>query len=174
MRMKKLAIVAVCLFSFPLVASAQLRDQPVDVAKALKSASPKNIISLLGLDAQKFSMNHSFSLGFSSLGGGSALYLNTMQYRFSNPLTLFLQVGIQSRSLGGRSMYGSQRGQMFVSGAGLSYKPSDNFGLYFESSQAQAASTHTRSPFSDPLSRNRAGFEHEDKDKNKDKDKDTQ
>ncbi len=168
MRMKKLAIVAVCLFSYPLLASAQLRNQPVDVAKALKSASPKNIVSILGLDAKKFSMNHSFSLGFSSLGGGSALYLNTMQYRFSNPLTLFLQVGIQSRALGGRSIYGAQDSQMFVSGAGLSYKPSDNFGLYFEYSQSPAASTYNRSPFSDPISRNRAWFEHEDKDKTKD------
>src|SRR5262245_64266190 len=77
-------------------------------------------------------MQHSYSLSYMSVGGqgfSQGLYLNTMSYRFADPLQLSLQWVIMNQplsSLGVPSMYQSG---FFLSGANLEYKPSKNMSL---------------------------------------------
>jgi hypothetical protein len=75
-----------------------------------------------------------------SAGGHTAnqgLYLNTMRYQFSNPLSMYLQVGFQHQPFGnltGNELAG-QGNQVFVSGAGVRYEPSSKLRLQVEFSQ---------------------------------------
>ena len=157
-----LYIIVVAILCAPPVAFGQLRHQKVNLAQALRPGKAKDIVSLLGLDPNKFSMSHSYSLTVGSGGYSSGLYLNTMQYRFSNPLTLYLQLGIQHHPFGNKFGNTTQQNQMFISGAGLRYKPSENFGLYLEYSNAPASAYYQQYPFRDPISRNRSWFDRDD------------
>lgn len=134
--MRKMVVtLLVCLFLIPTFAFAQLKqDGKLNMAQAL--TKPQEIVGLFGLDPNKFSMSHSYSLSFSSFGGNSfsrGLYLNTMMYQLSNPLKMYFQFGVQHQPFGSDQF--QNRSQFFISGAGVEYKPSDNFKLQFEFSQ---------------------------------------
>lgn len=130
------------LILLPTLVFAQLKqDAKVDMAKALTQPTTRiqGIVGLLGLDPTKFSMSQSYSLSFVTGGGHSynqGLYLNTMRYQFSDPLSMYLQLGFVHQpfgSLGEKNF--QQQSEVFVSGAGLEYKPSENVKLQFEFSQ---------------------------------------
>ncbi|MFQ5769305.1 MAG: hypothetical protein ACE5HX_02130 [bacterium] len=128
------------LLCLPTFLFAQLKqDTKVDMAKALTQPTKiQSIIGLIGLDPNKFSMSHSYSLSFTTFGGHSfsqGLYLNTMKYQLSNPITMYLQVGFLHQPLGDLGQNSLLKNQLFLSGAGLEYKPSENFKLQFEFSQ---------------------------------------
>lgn len=89
---------------------------------------PKGFLDAL-LDPSRFSMSHSYSMSFSSMGGRSfnqGLYLNTMDFRFSDPLTMRLRIGYAHQPFGGGlGMNGPANGQLFLQQARIQYKPSD-------------------------------------------------
>ena len=143
--MKRYSAILLFCFLLPVVAFPQTRkDANVDMAKALRRpGGVQGIVGLLGLDPNKFSMSHSYTLSFASVGGhaiNQGLYLNTMTYRLSNPLTMYLQVGLQHQ-LSGSQPEGSNlaRNQLFISRAGFEYKPSENMKLQFEFSQTPSS-----------------------------------
>ena len=83
------------------------------------------------LDPARFSMQHSYTVSFSSDGKNSfynGLYLNTMQYRVTAPLTLRLKWGLyQVPQAGNATHYGINRNNLVVPGVELLYHPSENF-----------------------------------------------
>ncbi len=133
-RKKRIGLIA-CLFLLPTLAFGQLKqDGKINMAQAL--TKPQTLVGLIGLDPNKFSMSHSYSLSFTSFGGQSynqGLYLNTMMYQLSNPIKMYLQFGVQHQPFG-QNEFQSQS-SAFVAGAGFEYKPSDNFKVQFEFSQ---------------------------------------
>jgi hypothetical protein len=140
----KLAAVILITLIFPSLIFAQLKKQEkVDMAKALTYPTKlQSIVGLIGLDPNKFSMSHSYSLSFASLGGNSfsqGLYLNTMKYQLSNPITMYLQIGFLNQPFGGFGQTSAFENKLFVSGAGFEFKPSDNFKVQFEYSQRPGA-----------------------------------
>lgn len=141
MNKTRFAIIALCML-FPTFTLAQLKqDTKLDVAKALVQPKPEGLLSLIGLDPARFSMNHSYSFMVGSIGGDTynqGLYLNTMRYRFSDPLSMYLQVGFQHQPFTNQASQFNQNNNVFVSGAGVQYKPSDNFKVQFEFSQRPA------------------------------------
>jgi len=145
---------------FPAIIFAQLKqDTKVDMAKALTQPTTKiqGIVGLLGLDPARFSMSQSYTLSFITGGGHSynqGLYLNTMRYQLSNPLSMFLQLGFVHQPLGslGENNF-QQQSEIFVSGVGLEYKPSDNFRMQFEFSQ-QPHSYYPYNPYNNFYYRN--------------------
>ena len=92
------------------------------------------------IDMSKFNMDHSVSMSFLSSGGNSlsqAMYLNTISYQFSDPLSVSLQWGIRSfphNTFAGTNNQLFQNG-LFFSGAEIEYKPSDTLHMKFEVSQ---------------------------------------
>jgi hypothetical protein len=131
MRHRILAVIAVMFVLLPVVAFGQLKDQlqPAPFSQVL--TAPQGLIGLIGLDPRRFDMQHSYSLSYISLGGhgfSQGVYLNTMSYRFSDPLQVSLQWGIMNQPFGGGvpSLY--QNG-FFLSGASLEYKPSRNLSI---------------------------------------------
>ncbi|RMD90279.1 MAG: hypothetical protein D6813_09395, partial [Calditrichaeota bacterium] len=115
------------------------QDEKVNIAKALTYPTKiKSIFSFLGFDPNRFSMNQSYSFSFTTIGGktlGQGLYLNTMSYRLANPLTMYLQIGFVNQPFGSLREYSNFNNKLFISGAGLEYKPSENFKVQFEFSQ---------------------------------------
>ncbi|MFQ5650386.1 MAG: hypothetical protein ACE5IY_10635 [bacterium] len=162
MRSKKLS--ALVFLLFPTLLLGQLKqDTKVNMAQAIAKPKVDNIISLLGLDPANFSMSHSYSFSVGSLGGNSynmGLYLNTMKYRLSDLLTFHLQLGMQHQPFGNQTAFGP-KSQIFISSAGVEYKPSDSLKLQVLFSQSPGSSYY-RSPFNDPISRNRAWLDRRD------------
>ncbi|MFQ5864318.1 MAG: hypothetical protein ACE5IW_03720 [bacterium] len=133
----------------PSLIFAQLKKQEkVDMAKALTYPTRlQSIVGLIGLNPNKFSMSHSYTLSFTSFGGHSfsqGLYLNTMKYQLSNPLTMYLQIGFLNQPFGGFGQKSPFESKLFLSGAGFEFKPSDSFKVQFEFSQSPGA---TYSPY---------------------------
>jgi hypothetical protein len=138
-----LVLLLVCV---PLVASAQLKSQEngLDMRKLLQfGVNPIGVFSNSFLDPDKFHMSQSYSFGVSSFGGSSmnqAMYLNTMSYQISNPLSVSLQWGyMMNQSMGGgeNKAFGFNNGLpfnngFFISGAQLRYTPSENTELRIE------------------------------------------
>ncbi|MFQ5824160.1 MAG: hypothetical protein ACE5JB_08915 [bacterium] len=140
MSYKKLIISILCLLLFPVFVFGQIKkEEKLDMAQALtKPTKLQTIVSLIGLDPNRFTMSHSYSLSFTSFGGRSfsqGLYLNTMKYQLSNPITMYLQIGFLNQPFGGYGQKSPFNNKLFLSGAGFEFKPSDSFKLQFEYSQ---------------------------------------
>lgn len=140
MRRNKLSVAVLFALLFPSLIFAQLKKQEkVDMAEALTYPTKlQSIVGLIGLNPNKFSMSHSYTLSFTSIGGHSfsqGLYLNTMKYQLSNPLTMYLQIGFLNQPFGGFGQKSPFESKLFLSGAGFEFKPSDNFKVQFEYSQ---------------------------------------
>jgi len=163
--MRKLTLLPVLLLvGLPVLASAQFKNQ-VKVGEALKSNKVTSIVSLLGLNPDRFTMSQSYSMSFGSIGGqgyNSGLYLNTMMYKISTQLTAHVQIGVSHHPFGNEFGNTTLKDQMFISGAGFEYKPSDKFGLSLEFSQRPLSTYYHNSPYSDPISRNRKWFDREE------------
>lgn len=120
----------------PASSFAQLKDQgkPISFSQLLTQglSAPKGLAGLLGLNPNRFSMSHSYSLSYLSSGGNGysqGVYLNTMSYRFSDPLSLSLQWGMMNQPLGSLGASPLYQSGFFFSGANLEYKPSDKFSV---------------------------------------------
>ena len=84
------------------------------------------------LDPAKFEMQQSYSLSFTSFGGrgyNQGLYLNTMNYRFSDPLLMQVRIGYLHQPLGGNQLMAEQNGKVFLQKAMLQYKPAENMSI---------------------------------------------
>ena len=167
---KDLSKIFMCLVILPTMALGQLKqDTKVNMAQALtKPNKIQSIVGLLGLDPNKFSMSHSYTLSFTSFGGQSfnqGLYLNTMSYKLVDPLTMYLQIGLQHQPFGDKFGNNQLKDQLFISGAGLEYKPSDKFKLQFE--YAQRTSPYYSSYYYDSYRFNRSNsfFDQKEADK---------
>jgi len=98
--MKRVLVVILgVLFLLPISGKAQLKtSQPaISFQKLLTyGTDPIGLVSGALLNPEKFSMRQSYSFMVSRLNGhtiNQAMYLNTMQYKISEPLTLSLQWG---------------------------------------------------------------------------------
>jgi hypothetical protein len=137
---KQLAVFALLVLLIPCLVSAQLKsqDKPIQIKKELlQPADPYLGFSLF--DPSRLTMSHSVSMSYFSMGGrglSQAMYLNTMQYQISNPLSLSVQWGIQNYPYNSFSKDNPAfRNGLFLSGAELKYQPSDKFEMRFQYSQ---------------------------------------
>jgi|Deesub1362B_J571_1020462.scaffolds.fasta_scaffold01565_8 hypothetical protein len=141
--MRKKIIVVGLFLLLPVMASAQLKSQAtgLDMRTVLRfGMNPIALISSPLLNSDRFHMSQSYSFVIGSFGGSAytqAVYLNTMSYRISDPLTLSVQWGIMmNRPLGDPKLGTSPnlffRNGLFFSGAQLKYTPSANTQLFLE------------------------------------------
>jgi len=81
------------------------------------------------LDPSRFSMSHSYSLNFGSVGPYSTnhgLYTNTMRYQFSDALRAKVSIGFLHQPFQGQNSL-EIGNKLFVQQAMMQYKPSDKF-----------------------------------------------
>lgn len=124
------SIVICILVLMPLVAFTQFKAQtkPMAFTDHLKSGQA-GAIGILGLDPSRFSMQHSYSMSYASMGGNGftqGLYLNTMTYQFAMPLTVSLQLGMAHDPFQSANTASILQNGFFVSGAQVRYQPSKN------------------------------------------------
>ena len=87
------------------------------------------------INPAKFEMQQSYTLSFTSFGGrgyNQGLYLNTMNYRFSDPLMMQVRIGYLHQPLGGNQLMSEQNGKVFLQRAMLQYKPAENMSITFD------------------------------------------
>lgn len=116
---------------YTVLGQLKSQDKPVQIKTEIIQPNQNSFMGLSIFNPSKFSMSHSFSMSFFSVGGkgvSQGLYLNTLSYQIANPLLLRVQWGIQNypyNSLA-KNNPAFQSG-FFLSGAELQYKPSDKF-----------------------------------------------
>jgi hypothetical protein len=147
--MKK-GIVSILLFfilmSAPCIFAQDAEPKSNVFTVSSLTQKPKGIFDFL-MNSSKFSMSHSYSVSFLSLGGRSfnqGLYLNTMNFQFSDPLTAQVRVGFMHQPFGGQELMDGKNGKLFLERVMLRYQPSENtvFKLDFQSYPASAVSPY--------------------------------
>ena len=131
MKMKKISVVFILFFV--LLLSSGIFAQDIEPKSSVFKVSelnqkPKGIFDFL-LNSTKFSMSHSYSVSYFSLGKRSfnqGLYLNTMNFQFSDPLTAQVRVGFMHQPFGGQDLMDGKSGKLFLERVMLKYQPSEN------------------------------------------------
>ena len=137
---KIIAIFVLILIPCSVFAQFKTQNSAPDIQEQLRSTPTKGegLVSLIGLDPAKFSMSQSYSLSYFSLGGHGitqGLYLNTMSYRFSDPLQFSVQFGLAHQPFGGMGQNQAllnNSNSAFISAAQLTYRPFKNMLLQLE------------------------------------------
>jgi hypothetical protein len=130
MRLFALSVLFAFLVSLFNVCAAQTTPKDLeDDQHSLQLQKPSLSLSLL--DPSRLKMSQSYSLSFVSGDGRSqtiGLYMNSIEYQVSRPLTLTLHLGYlhQPTALFGRGR-DSGLGGTFLPGFELDYRPSENF-----------------------------------------------
>lgn len=132
-------LVMVCLVSLSV---AQYRNAPPssDVSQYLRSnTSALGLKALRGLfDPARMHMTQSFSFGYASMGGHGltqGMYMNTMQYQISQPVSLTTHLGYLFQPSGSVQLnpaLGNGFGNgTFVGGADVNWRPWSNTNFRF-------------------------------------------
>lgn len=127
MRQKMFALIAAVVVCVPVMAFGQLKEQLKPQSFSQLLTQPQGLVGLLGLDPSRFSMQQSYSISYLSAGGqgfSQGLYLNTLSYRFSDPLQVSLQWGVMNQPFGSFGVPSLYQNGLFLSGASIEYKPS--------------------------------------------------
>jgi len=136
-KIRILLISGVCFL--PALVFGQLKEQLKPQSFSQLLTQSQGLVGLIGLDPSRFSMQHSYSLGYTSFGGhgfSQGVYLNTMSYRLSDPLQVSLQWGMINQPFGGASLY---KNGFFLSNASVEYKPNRNFSIGVQYNQIPAS-----------------------------------
>ncbi len=152
-----LILMAAALFSGALSSYAQssvLTDKDDFNSKSLMTPEYRNA-------SPEFSMHQSYSLSFTSGNRGSfssGLYLNTLSYRLSAPLTLSADVGFYTpiySTFPGPRQYGpaspANGSSLIFPRLGLEYHPSENFSMDLDLVNERDAWKAYGSPFAQPF-----------------------
>lgn len=133
--MKRFITLFICfVLIFPAVTSAQLKSQQpekINFASLLRyGLQPAGLVGLIGLDPNRLHVSQSYTLSYMTLGGkaiSQGVYLNSMQYNFSVPLSVNVEWGLMHSPMAAVGVNSPFQNGLFISRAGLEYKPSDNF-----------------------------------------------
>lgn len=131
MRYHSLAMVALLVsLSFPAVAQYRNTSPGGDTGDYLRSGPTLRMDGFRGLlDPSRMHMSHSVSMGYASYGGrgvSQGLYMNRVDYRISDPLSLTTHLGYRFQPSGPAEWNPAANGTDFVGGADLNWRASRN------------------------------------------------
>lgn len=140
----------------PALVWGQFRTQP-----SIKDALTTPAAALGGLfNSNRFNMQHSFTVGFMTMGGGNSLlmnsYVNTINYRFNNNLFLRLNLGLFLTPYNSFATNLQQNTTQFFGGAELLYRPNDKMQFYIgihkgpQLNRQYYPGSYYRTPFTQP------------------------
>ena len=151
-----LMIPCLLLMILPLAAQAQGGESGSgsEVGSYLRSGSGNGLglnFQPMGLlDPSRMTFNHSYSMAYMTSGGQSAmrgLFMETIGYRLSNPLSLTLNLGYLHQPYSSLGPDGLTQGGTFVGGAALDWRPSQNMFLRLEVGRYPAGSPFGYYPY---------------------------
>lgn len=128
----RLPLILALLFGLCSLAAGQYRNaSPAgDTGDYLRSGPGLRVEGFRGLlDPARMHMSHSVSMGYASVGGrgvSQGLYMNRIDYRISDPLSLTTQLGYRFQPSGPAEWNPANNGTDFVGGADLNWRPSRN------------------------------------------------
>ena len=134
--------ILILLIVIPTLAFGQFKDgsQPISFSSALKNSIfiGKSAMNLIGLDPSRLNMSQSYQMSYMSMGDQGTtqgVYLNTLSYSFSSPLTLAFQWGIAHQPFPASGNAPFLQNGPFLSGAILRYEPFKNTVIHIEYSR---------------------------------------
>ncbi|MBN1350752.1 hypothetical protein JXJ21_15145 [candidate division KSB1 bacterium] len=154
-------IAGILLTSSALLSQQKSQIEPLDISSILRSltTNPGGQFSLLGLNPDNLQMQHSYEMSYYSFGAQSitqAVYLNTIKYKISDPLSFTFQWGVHHQPFGNSFMKDKIASQgAFISGAQLKYKPNDKLTFLF---QYNSYPQGVINPYYSPYHYNRLGM----------------
>jgi hypothetical protein len=128
-------LIVLWIFCTPFILLAQFKTQTAStkISDQLRSGSgvSQSLAGLIGLDPSRLHISHSYQLSYMSIGGGltQGMYLNTLSYQFSVPLTLSLQWGIAYQPLQSVNAAPFLANGPFISAAQLRYQAKNNLSI---------------------------------------------
>ncbi len=130
-------IVVVLLLVLPCVSTGQTEDgEQMSQPRSVQSVFGKALTSGFGLlDPGKFSMSHSYMMSYLSSGGKRnmvGLYMNTMNYAISDPLSLTVHLGYLHQPFNLSGTQNASFNNAILSAFELSYQPRKDFFLKIE------------------------------------------
>lgn len=130
--MKKIVFIFLLLIIPSLIlGQLKIQDKPVQIKRELTQPPGDQFLGLSIFDPSKFSMSHSVSMSYFSMGDDGfsrSVYLNTLKYQIASPLMLSVQWGVQNFPTNSFAKdHPAFQNGFFLSGAELKYQPSDKF-----------------------------------------------
>jgi hypothetical protein len=136
--MKKTVLFSLIVL-LPLLVFGQYRTKPgVDFRSLLQAPATigRAATNLLGLDPSRLQMHQSYQMNFMNFGGQSmsqGLYLNTISYQFSLPLSVSVQWGMAHQPFASSFQNASMfKSGPFLSAAQVRYQPKPNMLLQLD------------------------------------------
>jgi len=136
--MKLLSVIILAVSLCGVFSSAQSQEKPGNTSASSFSGAPragdllapatKAGFSLL--DPSRFHISHSYSMSYYSGGGQSGsvgLYMSTLEYQLSRPLSLRVGLGYLHQPLGFLKSNTSTAGNAFLPNFRLDFRPSESF-----------------------------------------------
>ena len=130
-RLINLVLALIFILSVAVYGQFRTQTKPVDIASTLRNpiGIGRQAFSMIGLDPERLHISQSYQMSYMSMGGQGytqGVYLNTLSYQFSIPMSLSFQWGIAHQpNFGGNDAPFLQNGP-FISGAQLRYQPKKN------------------------------------------------
>lgn len=127
--MKFVKIILIILLVIPVIGFAQLKKDvdKINISNTLQSGAQSSLLGFL--DPEKFKMSHSFSVSYASMAGAGIVmntYLNTINYKFSDQLSVRTKLGIMSSPYNTLPNQPYLKDAQFFGGAEVLYRPSHN------------------------------------------------
>lgn len=138
----KRKITLFCLFLFlfiPFLLLAQSEKPNVNYKPVKGLQQTQGFLDNL-INPENFNMSHSYSISYLTAGGttlSQGLYLNTMNYKFADPIMMQVRFGYLHHpfGMGGFNTKNSNNGQFFLQRAMVKYQPSENFSFTIDFQQ---------------------------------------
>jgi hypothetical protein len=123
-----IALIILCLL-LPIAAESQSFNPYKQQTTNLKMFDkPKGLLDQL-FNPSKFQMSHSYTISYMTFGKESfsqGLYLNTLTYRFSDPMMMQVRIGYLHQPFGKSDFQQEGFNKVFIQGATFKYEPSEN------------------------------------------------
>lgn len=157
-RMNKLCgwILLGLLMSLQAGAQSEDTNAPLGINEYLRSGSSSGLgLSSFGLlDPSRMSFSHSYTMSYVSSGNQGlmqGLFMETIGYRLSNPVSLTLNLGYLHQPYSSYGPDGVFEGGAFVGGAALTWRPAHNMFLRFEVANYPTYGAYNYQPYWNPF-----------------------
>ena len=130
-------LLLIAILAVPTLALAGANDEGLGVSNYLRSGrlNPLGLKSLGFLDPSRMTFGTSYSMSYATSGSRGlmqGLFMETIGYHLSNPLSLTFNLGFQHTPYSSFGPDGLTRSARFVGGAALDWRPAQNMFLRFE------------------------------------------
>jgi hypothetical protein len=149
-------LLLIALLIVPNLVLATGGDDASSVNSYLRSGgnSTLGLKSFGFLDPTRMNFQTSYSMSYATGGGQGlmqGLFMETIGYRLSNPVSLTFNLGMQHTPYSSFGPDGITKSARFVGGAALDWRPTQNMFLHLEIASYPSYGAYQYSPYSNPF-----------------------